>query len=404
MKKILSLLLCVIFVFACFVTVYAEDLDGLKDEREALEAQRDEIQGDLDRKNAEVDSKQKDVDEIVEKVKSITADITESHKKIDKLSESIEKKQLEIAEKNLEIEKDMDTLRGRIKRLFKSKGQSTVELVLGASDFDEFLDDVQIARYVAVRDEQLIAQVKGEIVIVNEEKDELQTEKLEQEKEEQKLEEKQEELNTTLEENKEVLATLQQESNGIMNQLALTDEQLADLEDEIQAQQEILARQNSNYSGGSTHSSGMDIDIDIPDDGSWVWPTPGAYMISSDFYDSEGRSSMHGALDIAGGYGTPVVAVKDGYVEYVCDCCYHNWGKFYNCGCGGGYGNYIQIDHGSGYEVIYAHLQSVCVGSGESVSAGQVIGYMGSTGHSTGAHLHFEARYNGSKFDPQTKY
>ena len=103
-------------------------------------------------------------------------------------------------------------------------------------------------------------------------------------------------------------------------------------------------------------------------------------------------------------FGAPVVAAASGTVLYTCSYCVHNWGKSGNCGCGGGYGNYVWLDHGNGKETIYAHLTSLTVSEGQHVSQGDVIGYVGSTGHSTGPHLHFECRYDGVKYDPMSEY
>ena len=70
------------------------------------------------------------------------------------------------------------------------------------------------------------------------------------------------------------------------------------------------------------------------------------------------------------------------------------------CGCGGGYGNYVIIQHDGTYSTVYGHMQSLAVSEGDYVSAGQTIGYVGTTGFSTGYHLHFEIRVNGSRVDP----
>ena len=75
-----------------------------------------------------------------------------------------------------------------------------------------------------------------------------------------------------------------------------------------------------------------------------------------------------------------------------------------DAGLGGGYGNYVIIDHGSGRSTLYAHMSRIAVSSGTTVSQGEVIGYVGSTGHSTGPHLHFETRLNGNHYDPLSEY
>lgn len=136
----------------------------------------------------------------------------------------------------------------------------------------------------------------------------------------------------------------------------------------------------------------------IPNDG-YLWPCPGYYLLTDTF-------SNHGAIDITGEgiMGAPVVAASDGTVAYDNNSCTHNWGKTSSCGCGGGYGNYVWLDHGSGKASIYGHLTSTAVSSGDKVKKGQVIGYVGSTGYSTGPHLHFECRQDGFKYNPMTEF
>jgi murein DD-endopeptidase MepM/ murein hydrolase activator NlpD len=95
---------------------------------------------------------------------------------------------------------------------------------------------------------------------------------------------------------------------------------------------------------------------------------------------------MHEGLDIAASYGAPISAASSGTVIYA--------------GWMGGYGNLVVIDHGGGLATAYGHQSSIAVSSGSQVSQGQTIGYVGSTGHSTGPHLHFEVRVNGAAVDP----
>ena len=121
--------------------------------------------------------------------------------------------------------------------------------------------------------------------------------------------------------------------------------------------------------------------------GSFMWPVPHTHSITSYMEWRWGR--MHNGIDIAGGgdYGQPFVAADGGTVVWAGDD-------------GGGYGNYVMIDHGNGYMTVYGHACELACSTGDYVSQGQVIGYIGSTGNSTGPHLHFEVRLDGEYQDP----
>lgn len=126
----------------------------------------------------------------------------------------------------------------------------------------------------------------------------------------------------------------------------------------------------------------------------FAWPVPGFGMITSGY----GPRSIdnHKGVDITSGgsgsiMGRQIVAVADGIVASVNNSCTHNYGKSGSCGCGGGYGNYVVILHSDGtYATLYGHMSSAVVQAGQRVSQGQTIGYGGTTGWSTGPHLHFE--------------
>ncbi|MBR2304374.1 MAG: peptidoglycan DD-metalloendopeptidase family protein [Ruminococcus sp.] len=156
-----------------------------------------------------------------------------------------------------------------------------------------------------------------------------------------------------------------------------------------QAAAEQAAQQAANTVAGRVSSSGF------------MWPVPGYSYITSGVGPRWGRS--HNGIDIgdAGIYGAKVVASRSGTVHVGCSTCTHDYAKSNSCGCGGGYGNYVMIYHDGTYTTLYAHMKSVAVTEGQYVEQGQVIGYVGSTGHSTGAHLHFEVRKNGGFDDPE---
>jgi len=117
--------------------------------------------------------------------------------------------------------------------------------------------------------------------------------------------------------------------------------------------------------------------------GVFIWPTTERWISGYDY----SPATNHPAIDIAGQIGNPVWSADNGVVVY------SGWSNY-------GYGNLVVIDHGNGWQTLYAHLNSINVGCGQSVNQGEAIGALGSTGNSSGAHLHFELIYNGSKVNP----
>ena len=134
------------------------------------------------------------------------------------------------------------------------------------------------------------------------------------------------------------------------------------------------------------------------DETAFGWPCPEHYYISSGYGSRWGTT--HKGMDIAQNAGADAVASRAGKVIKVNTSCKHNYGKSKNC-CGNGYGNYVLIDHEDGtYSTMYAHLQKVIVSEGDYVEKGQTVGYVGTTGWSTGYHLHFEIRKDGVAVNP----
>lgn len=124
----------------------------------------------------------------------------------------------------------------------------------------------------------------------------------------------------------------------------------------------------------------------------FAWPVPGHTNITSGFGSRWGTT--HKGIDISDGgiAGVPVVASRAGTVTRADNACTHNYPKDASCGCGGGYGNRVEISHGDGTSTLYGHMVTITVSVGQTVEQGQVIGYVGCTGHSTGFHLHFEIK------------
>jgi len=203
----------------------------------------------------------------------------------------------------------------------------------------------------------------------------------------------------------EIRKTLKSKQQELDTQVSKVNKVISGLSSDAAAAQKDIAAIKKEMQEALKPSTGGN---QIFADGQFIWPVPGNFGISS-YYGSRWGSS-HKGIDISNGgiKGKAVVATANGTVYIAKSGCTHNYGKSGSCGCGGGYGNYVAIDHGSyngtNYRTLYGHMGSITVSNGQQVKKGQVIGYVGSTGWSTGWHLHYEIIQNYVRVDPMKFY
>lgn len=430
-KKLLSVLLCVCIiavpVASGIISAGAESNADLQKKIEDLEAKNQEYQKTLEAAQNDISEKENYNATLTSKIENLDEKIEVTREAIDEANAKIADSQKKIDQGNKDIEDQVDALCQRLRTIYMAGSASDLEIILGAKDFSDLIDKMTLVKNLSKKDQELIDNINGKLTVINKEKAELEKNKADLEKNEASLDKDLKDLNKTLEENKEVLKDLKIQSDQAKNFIANNNNEKARFEAQLAknvAEEEAAARAkqaqsaNSNSESSSSESSSssssstyipptpsQDDYVSPPSSGGYTWPTPGFYYLSSQW--NEDRTTYnHGAIDIAGGgiMGARVVAADSGTVVYTNDYCPHNWGKFSSCGCGGGYGKYVQIDHGNGKETLYAHLSGLAVSSGQHVSKGQTIGYVGTTGYSTGPHLHFECRYNGVKYNPMDEY
>lgn len=415
----LSICLVSMPVTISVTTTGATDIGSLEQQLEEYEKQSAEYQAILDKTKADIEEKEAYSKALVSKIEVLDDKMVITRDSILNLNEDIKVKEADIKQANLDMENQLDALCSRLRTIYMAGSASDLEILLGAKDFSDLIDKMSLVKILSNHDKDLIDDINVQLEEITKQKEALEADKTELEERQAELEKDQAELNTLLEENDEILRSLYAQSEDAED--ALHHAQLGgqELESQIaeyyRKQQEILQQQqqqqqqkpeNNNGSDSQPPSSGGNIYVpDPPSPSGFVWPVPGYYGLTSTFYEDRGGYG-HGAIDIAsyGIMGATVVASASGSVISSYNGCPHNWGKYGSCGCGGGYGNYVMIDHGNGKMTTYAHCTNVTVGTGDYVSQGQVIGYVGSTGWSTGAHLHYETRYNGVKYDPMSEF
>lgn len=432
LKRILCAMLCVCMIsipMAIPTTVSAEDsISDLEQQLQQLEQENQKYQKILDDTKSDIAEKEEYKSALVSKVQVLDEKIAVTREKISSLNDDIKEKQ-DAYDKGLsEVEDQFDALANRLRILYMSGNATDLEIIFGAKDFSDLIDKMELVKSLANSDKELISEIQTKLDELSTKKESLEADKKDLETQQASLKSDQDEFNKLISDNDEILKNLYASNSEAQNSLESAALQSDEIEAKISeyyaaqkaaAEQAAKASQSSSSSGSSSSSSSSSSSgssssgssssgsssVIVPSGSGFAWPTPGFVSLSSEWFEDR-EVYNHGGIDIAGAgiMGTPVVAAADGTVVATNSSCTHNWGKSYSCGCGGGYGNYVMISHAGGKMTVYGHLTSLTVSSGQSVSRGQVIGYVGSTGNSTGPHLHYECRLNGVRYNPMSEY
>ena len=430
LKRILCAMLCVCMIsipMAIPTTVSAEDsISDLEQQLQQLEQENQKYQKILDDTKSDIAEKEEYKSALVSKVQVLDEKIAVTREKISSLNDDIKEKQ-DAYDKGLsEVEDQFDALANRLRILYMSGNATDLEIIFGAKDFSDLIDKMELVKSLANSDKELISEIQTKLDELSTKKEALEADKKDLETQQASLKSDQDEFNKLISDNDEILKNLYASNSEAQNSLESAALQSDEIEAKISqyyaaqkaaAEHAAQASQSSSSSSSSSSissssgssssgsSSSGSSSVIVPSGSGFAWPTPGFVSLSSEWFEDR-EVYNHGGIDIAGAgiMGTPVVAAADGTVVATNSSCTHNWGKSYSCGCGGGYGNYVMISHAGGKMTVYGHLTSLTVSSGQSVSRGQVIGYVGSTGNSTGPHLHYECRLNGVRYNPMSEY
>lgn len=432
LKRILCAMLCVCMIsipMAIPTTVSAEDsISDLEQQLQQLEQENQKYQKILDDTKSDIAEKEEYKSALVSKVQVLDEKIAVTREKISSLNDDIKEKQ-DAYDKGLsEVEDQFDALANRLRILYMSGNATDLEIIFGAKDFSDLIDKMELVKSLANSDKELISEIQTKLDELSTKKEALEADKKDLETQQASLKSDQDEFNKLISDNDEILKNLYASNSEAQNSLESAALQSDEIEAKISqyyaaqkaaAEHAAQASQSSSSSGSSSSSSSSSSSgssssgssslgsssVIVPSGSGFAWPTPGFVSRSSEWFEDR-EVYNHGGIDIAGAgiMGTPVVAAADGTVVATNSSCTHNWGKSYSCGCGGGYGNYVMISHAGGKMTVYGHLTSLTVSSGQTVSRGQVIGYVGSTGNSTGPHLHYECRLNGVRYNPMSEY
>lgn len=385
MERIFYKIICTIIILmflCCNVVTFATSTSELNNEI-------DEINNSIQQKENEKAQVENEKSDMLKQVEILIGQISGYENEIETLKEQIEtlENEIKVAEEKLAEEegnytRQEELLKQRLIIIYELGDTSFLDLLLGSQDLGDFISNYYLASEVTKCDTELletIEQKKNEIAATKQGLEE-KKEKLQQTKETA------EKTSQALYEAKQVKAAkaseLSSEEQKIKDELEAFEEDRNRIQAELRRIAEEEARKNGGYTNVTPSACG------------YIKPVAG-YSITTGLYYSTG--AYHGGVDYSGSgiYGKPIVAVKSGTVVTSTALRYSN-GNYKS------YGEYIVINHHDGTMTLYAHGQSGSrkVYEGDYVSQGQTIMNVGSTGNSTGPHLHFEVRVNGSRVSP----
>ena len=436
-----------------------DKLDELESRQAELDEQINATKDDISKEQENQDAINEQIETVEETIITLEDSIAELNAKIDDLSEQIDISEIKIRNKKDEIDEGIDEFKHRLRALYIAGNGSYSDILIGAEDFYDMLMKLELVKRVADHDNSMIDNLSEMKAQYEADQKKLEEDKAELEENKETLNEQVEyhsaqkaKLDELYAQSQAVIDQLEIDRQVYENNKAQIDKEHEEFEAQIQAlleEQEAIKKkeeeerkkaeeeerkrqeaarlaaqqaqqaqqqssssssnsngnsQSSSASTGTTNTNQSSTDnssYGYKDKSMFTWPVPGFYYIS---YGVGWRwGAYHQGIDIwsQGIRGAKICAAAAGTVILVSNTCTHDYGKNYSCGCGGGYGNYCIIDHGGGYWTLYGHSQYMSVTQGQHVEQGDVLGIVGSTGHSTGDHLHFEVRINGVAQNPQ---
>lgn len=425
MAAILAAVMLLSLVFSILPsTAFAKSSAEIQAEIDALKESQASLQGQMDELRQEQAANRDETEDIVAEKDRIDREINLLHGQIDNVNIMIQTYSNLIAAKQDQLdeaEAKLDELSAKNKdrvRAMEEEGKLSYWSVLFKShSFTDFLDRLHMMDEIAAADERRLIELNEAAQVVADARAELEQDKAELQQNRADLDEMQADLDAKRVESDEILVKLDAKAremknlyaeyeareDSLVSEIANAEAEYTRVKQEEEAaaaaaaeaerrRQEQLAQQNQGSSGGSSSggsSSGGGSSY-VPSSGGWVFPCAYAVLTCAYGYRTHpvtGQvNSFHTGVDLAAASGTSIYASRSGTVT---TATYSDV-----------YGYYVVINHGDGFSSLYGHMTNYIVSPGEYVSAGQTIGYMGSTGWSTGPHLHFTIYYNGSTVNP----
>lgn len=363
-KRAVSLLLTLALSFGLAIQADATNVDEAKQKAEELESKKKAAESEKESLNAQL--------------QSIVSEMEDTKTKIEDKEEEITAKEEELFEAKIDESNQYDSMKKRIQFMYENGNTQFVEILCESKSIGDFLNNAEYISTISEYDRNMLVEFQNIVADVEEQEQALQEEYDE-------LEVMQNDLIAKQDEVEGMMSSKDAEISELDNELGDAKAKLAELE---AAAATAARKQNEAATGYSPNGAGA---AQVTGNGTFTHPCPNYTYISSEFgwrpQPIPGASSNHKGMDFAAPTGTPIYAAADGRVI--------------QASYSGNAGNLVIIDHGNGLQTYYMHTHQMFVRTGQTVSKGQNIATVGTTGNSSGPHLHFQVMLNGTPVNPR---
>ena len=379
---LLMLLPMVSMIISSAGAVTQSEIDALKKEQEESQAKQDALKDQLADLEADQAAAQEKRQLLTEQLNAINAEIANIDAQISYYDGEIAQKEAERKEAEAREAEQYDLFCQRVRMMEEQGTVSYWSILFNAESFSDLLDRIADVDAVMAYDNEVMDQLIATREELERVQGELESARAEEQAAKEQQEAKKAEQQAKVAEAQALVDQINADTAEVNRQLDAESAAASEIQAEIARKQKQLEEERKQNN------------IVISSETGYLWPLPGYYRLSSLFgyriHPITGVAHSHTGIDIPASGGTPILAAKSGQVV---TSAYHY-----------SYGNYVVIDHGNGNSTLYAHMSSRAVSEGQMVTQGQVIGYVGTTGSSTGNHLHFEVRDNYTRVDPESKF
>ena len=378
-----------------FVVWAKKSVSDLEEEIDELEGKRQDTLDEIQSLKSDIDSVEQRIqslkeassnlqayiDQLDRQVNSLSSQISEMEKKIEEKNQEIEAKKEELAQAEARLDEQYEMMKKRICYMYENGGQSFLDLLLTSGSVADMLNRAEYAMNISAYDRQMMENLKQSRNLIAEYKAALEAEQEEQKELLEKLQSQKEAVNRAMSAKTQEIISYQVQIGTASGDQEEYERQLAEQEkllDQVEQQIAYAAAAKAAAEDGDGGASGF------------MWPCPASHRITSYFGPRSapvpGASTNHKGIDIGAPSGSDIVAAASGRVT--------------TAAYSGSAGNYVVVSHGNGVSTVYMHASALYVSEGEKVEQGHKIAAVGSTGFSTGPHLHFGVIVYGNYVNP----